>query len=267
VTQEVSTLGLDSWTQNIYWSWLYTLKGVIAPKPEPYPAFMRTQAWTRKDLHTALGSYTELKHDTILYAKQVMAEMGGGGEDMVPHGFVELNPEVYARLYALAQMTRDGLQERSILDPNTQGNLENLMDLLAFLQSASERQLAGETLSDDDYWRIKYFGGELEALTIAAADKETEDNSSRDLSDQKAALVADVATGVGRVLEEAIGQPTYIYVVLPDEPLRIAVGAVYSYYEFIVNPEERMTDETWQAKVESGDTPPHPVWTELFMAP
>ena len=46
-----------------------------------YPAFMRTQAWARKDIHTALGSWTELKHDTILYAKQVMAEMGGGGPE------------------------------------------------------------------------------------------------------------------------------------------------------------------------------------------
>ncbi len=43
-----------------------------------YPPFMQTQAWTRKDLQTSLGSWTELKHDTILYAKQVMAEMGGG---------------------------------------------------------------------------------------------------------------------------------------------------------------------------------------------
>ncbi|NPV87599.1 MAG: DUF3160 domain-containing protein [Anaerolineae bacterium] len=267
ITQEVGSLGLDSWTQNVYWSWLYTLQAVFAPKNESYPNLMRTQAWTRKDLHTALGSYTELKHDTILYAKQVMAEMGGGGEDKVPHGFVELNPEVYARLYALAQMTRDGLQQRNLLDPAVGENLENLIDLLAFLQSASQRQLAGETLSDDDYWRIKYYGGELEALTIAAADKETDDASSRDLSDQKAALVADVATGMGRVLEEAIGQPTYIYVILPDEPLRIAIGAVYSYYEFVVSPEERMTDETWQQKVERGDTPPHPEWTSIFLSP
>jgi hypothetical protein len=26
-----------------------------------------------------LGSYTELKHDTLLYVKQAYAEMGGGG--------------------------------------------------------------------------------------------------------------------------------------------------------------------------------------------
>ena len=81
VRGEVAGLGIDSWTQNLYWSWLYSFQPIIAPKGSAYPPFMQTQAWTRKDLQTALGSWTELKHDTILYAKQVMAEMGGGGPD------------------------------------------------------------------------------------------------------------------------------------------------------------------------------------------
>ncbi len=71
---------------------------------------------------------------------------------------------------------------------------------------------------------------------------------SRDLSDQKAALVADVATGTNDLqtlvaLEEADGQPTPIYVVLPDSPWRVAIGAVYSYYEFTVPASGRLTDE------------------------
>ena len=56
----------------------------LQPKGEQYPAFMQTQAWLHKDMQTALGSWTELKHDTILYAKQVMAEMGGGGPEDAP---------------------------------------------------------------------------------------------------------------------------------------------------------------------------------------
>ncbi len=265
VRLEINALEQDSWTQNLYWSWLYVFQPIIEPKGESYPAFMQTQAWARKDLNTVLGSWTELKHDTILYAKQVMAEMGGGGDDAnPPKGYVEPNPEAYARLNALSRMTYDGLQARGLLGGNTMGNLENLMDLLTFLQSVSERQLAGEPLTTEEYWRLQYYGGELEAITLMAAD--TEDDSSRDLSDQKAALVADVATGMERVLEEAIGQPTHIFVVLPDEPYRIALGAVFTYYEFIVAPSERMTDEEWQGLVESGNTPPLPAWTQSFMA-
>ncbi len=271
VKTEISALGNDSWTQNLYWAWLYSFQPLIAPKGSAYPPFMQTEAWTRKDLQTALGSWTELKHDTILYAKQVMAEMGGGGENVAPpHGYVEPNPEAYARLLALAQMTYDGLDARSLLSDLTRSNLENLISELTFLKNISERELAGEAITDDEYWHIQYWGGILEQFTLAAAD--TTDGMSRDLSDQKAALVADVATGLDpngslAALEEGVGQPTMIYVVLPDSPWRVAAGAVYSYYEFTVPPSGRMTDEAWQALVETGKNPPQPDWTQMFIAP
>jgi hypothetical protein len=273
VRGEIANLQQDSWTQNLYWAWLYAFQPIIEPKDTRYPAFMQTGAWTRKDLNTALGSWTELKHDTILYAKQVLAEMGGGGPQEPPRGYVEPNPEAFARLLALAQMTSDGLSSRNLLTDTTSANLANLIDMLAFLKATAERELNGQPIPDDDYWRIKYFGGELEALTIAASDCEgAAAPDCRDLQDQKAALVADVASGLlpdGSLaaLEEAIGQPTEIYVVLPDEPLRVAVGAVYTYYEFTVPPGGRLTDEQWQAQVESGDTPPAPEWTALFVSP
>jgi hypothetical protein len=273
VQGELAALQEDTWTENVYWSWLYALQSIIEVKDESYPEFMRTQAWTRKDLNTALGSYTELKHDTILYAKQVMAEMGGGGPEEIPKGYIEPNPEAFARLKALAEMTRDGLAERHLLDDAMLSNLENLIDLLGFLKDSSEKLLWGEELTEDDYWRINFIGGELEALTIAAADCEGETWECRDLQDQQAALVADIATGISAdspdlvVLEEAIGQPTPIYVILPDSPHRIGVGAVFTYYEFEVPAGSRMTDEEWQAQVAAGTNPPLPYWTESFMAP
>lgn len=270
VRSEISALGLDSWTQNLYWSWLYALQPLIEPKGSQFPAFMQTQAWTRKDLQTALGSWTELKHDTILYAKQVMAEMGGGGAPEPPHGYVEPNPEAYARLLALAQMTNDGLEARGLLSDLIRVNLANLTSELAFLKDVSERELAGEALTNEEYWHIQYWGGTLEQFTLAAAD--TSDSMSRDLSDQKAALVADVATGLDPqgslvALEEGVGRPTKIYVVLPGSPIRLALGAVYSYYEFTVPSSSRLTDEAWQAMIESGTNPPQPAWTQMFIAP
>ena len=270
VKSQVAALGTDSWTQNLYWSWLYSFQPLIAPKGSAYPPFMQTQAWLRKDLQTALGSWTELKHDTILYAKQVMAEMGGGGPEQIPHGYVEPDPEAYARLLALTQMTEDGLQSRNLLSDLTKGNLDNLVSQLKFLQDISQRELGGGTITDNEYQQIMYWGGTLEQFTLAAAD--TTGADSRDLSDQKAALVADVATGTNDLqtlvaLEEADGQPTIIYVVLPDSPQRIAIGAVYSYYEFSVPSSGRLTDQQWQAQVEAGTNPAQPDWTKMFIAP
>ncbi|HEX5808480.1 MAG TPA: DUF3160 domain-containing protein, partial [Anaerolineales bacterium] len=154
VRKEIASLQTDSWTQNLYWSWLYALQPLLQPKDARYPAFMQTQAWTRKDLHTALGSWTELKHDTILYAKQVIAEMGGGSDQPPPHSYVEPDPEAYARLLALALMTRDGLEQRGLLSDLTRGNLENLTSELEFLLRMSESELSGAEISDDDYWHM-----------------------------------------------------------------------------------------------------------------
>jgi hypothetical protein len=270
VKGEVGSLDKETWTQNLYWSWLYSFFPLIEPKDASFPEFMQTKAWNHKDLATALGSWTELKHDTILYAKQVMAEMGGGGPDEAPpRGWVEPNPEAFARMKALAQMTINGLRARNLTTEWSERHFENLISELGFLQMAAEKELAGEPLTDDDYWHIFYYGGILEQFAIASVD--TDGEMRPDMSNVKAALVADVATGASKdgsgllALTEAIGEPMPIYVVLPDSPWRIGIGAVFSYYEFTVPASERMTDEQWQQKVENGQAPPMPEWTGSFI--
>jgi hypothetical protein len=267
---ELSALEIDSWTQNLYWNWLYALQAIVAPKDAAYPTFMRTQAWARKDLHTALGSWTELKHDTILYAKQVMAELGGGGELPPPiRGYVEPNPEAYARLLALTRMTRAGLEERGLMTDNISFLLYEMEDQAAFLQSIAERELNGGEISTDDYERLKYYGGWLERMTLAAADPQGEGYTSVFSEDEQAALVADVATDPnGQVLEEAIGRIYEIYAVVPDGVggLQIARGGTFSYYEFPWPLNNRLTDEEWRAMVTAGEAPEQPAWTGMFIA-
>jgi len=270
VKSEIAALGLDSWTQNLYWNWLYALQAVVAPKDEAYPPFMRTQAWARKDLHTALGSWTELKHDTILYAKQVMAELGGGGEMPPPiRGYVEPNPEAYARLLALARMTRAGLEERDLLTDHIAFLLSELDDMLTFLQSIAERELSGGEITADEYERLKFYGGWLERMTLAAADPAEGEGYSREFTeDEQAALVADVATDPnGQVLEEAIGRIYEIFIVTPDGVggLQIARGGVFSYYEFPWPINDRLTNEKWRAMVTAGEQPEQPEWTQSFI--
>lgn len=269
VKGQVAALGMDSWTQNLYWTWLYALQPLYTPKGLQYPAFMQTQAWTYKGLQSALGSWTELKHDTILYSKQVMAEMGGGGPENPPKGYVEPDPEAYSRLLSLAQMTLNGLNERNLfLKNNTSlNNLTNLIDELTFLKTIAENELNGLPLTSEQYWQIQYYGGWLESMTIASADLEGELGARGYLEDQKSALVADVATGMDRVLEEGVGYPTLIYVAIPGEEKKLAIGAVYTYYEFQVKPSDRMTDQTWRELLESGNAPQQPEWTSSFIVP
>ena len=83
--REVAAYTAKQWPENVYAGWLHTPKFLIEPKREGYPTFMRSEAWLDKQLNAALGSWAELRHDTILYAKQsVVAECGGGPEEEPP---------------------------------------------------------------------------------------------------------------------------------------------------------------------------------------
>jgi len=265
VRGEIAALEMDSWTQNLYWSWLFALRSMIEVKEGQYPAFMQTRAWLHKDLHTALGSWTELKHDTILYAKQAYAELTAMPPQAPVRGYVEPNPEAYARLAALTRMTLDGLGQRSLLSSEDKDSLEYLETVLLSLKTIAEKELAGESLTNDEYYFIDSYGGVLEGLTIAAADKAEPGGS---LDEEEAAVVADVATdpNSGQVLEEAVGRVFGIYVVVEAEgSLAVAQGGVFSYYEFAWPISDRLTDEAWREMLESGQAPSRPEWTSSFI--
>ncbi|MBN1881745.1 MAG: DUF3160 domain-containing protein [Deltaproteobacteria bacterium] len=264
VKAEIAGLKEDSWTQTIYWAWLYTFLPLLEEKGASYPAFMRNDSWERKDLATAMGSWTELKHDTILYAKQVMAEMGGE-EPPVITGWVEPQPEVYARLLALTRMTRTGLDSRALLTENVSDILDRLDSLLVFLLDVSQKELKGIFLERDEYDRIMYIGGTLEWLTLSAADGEGYAGFFEKID---SALVADVATDAGgSVLEEATGRVFEIYVAVPNGNggLSIARGGVFSYYEFPWPIGDRLTDESWRLMLDEGRQPDRPAWTDTFI--
>ncbi len=81
--------------------------------------------------------------------------------------------------------------------------------------------------------------------------------------------MADVATGSGSVLEEAIGRVFEIYAVVPDGEggLHVAKGGVFSYYEFPRDIREgRLTDEAWREMVAAGEAPDQPEWTASFVS-
>jgi len=264
----ISGLSKETWTQSLYWGWLYSLRTLIGEEREGYPSFMQNAAWIRKELNTFLGSWTELKHDTILYAKQVYAEMGGGIDGIDDRGYVEPNPELYARLASLVAMTREGLLSRDLIGERDQASLDRMETLALKLKTISEKELSNTALTGEEYDLIRSYGGQLEHFWLEALRDEGIDHRSA-LHDRPAALVADVATDPnGRVLEEATGYVFEIFAVVPvDGTLRIAKGGVYSHYEFPWPLNDRLTDKKWHQMLDSGNAPPLPSWTGDFMAP
>ncbi len=254
--------------QNLYWGWLYFIRPLLAEFGTGYPAFMKNRPGSTSHLNAFLGNWTELKHDTILYAKQVYAELGGGApEQKDDRGYVEPNPYVYARLAALTKMTKEGLQLRGLID-TAQTDLLNRLETMALtLKSISEKELNNQTLSDADYEFIRSYGGSLEHLWLDAV-KDLGIESVSQLTEEPAALVADVASDPnGQVLEEGTGRIYPIYVLVPvDGKLRIARGGVYSYYEFAWPINDRLTDEKWRAMINEDKQPALPDWTAEFIA-
>ncbi len=247
----ISQLPIEQWSSNLYWGWMYTLKALIDEYGDGYPAFMQNEAWKKKELITFLGSWTELKHDTILYAKQVYAELGGGpgGAEVDDRGYVEPNPVLYNRLKSLIGLTIDGLERRDLLDSANKENLSRLQTITEKLRDISIKELQQTPLTEDDYEFIRSYGGQLEHFfseTLSASDR---DKPMRELMDaHPTAIVADVATDPnGFVLEEATGLVSAIYVVFPiDGELHIAKGGVFSHYEFPWPMNDRLTDEKWR---------------------
>jgi len=262
--EEFAKLPPEQWVENLYWSWLHSLRPLLEIKGEGYPVFMQNTAWADKDLNTFLGSWTELRHDTILYAKQSYTLKA---TSIMPQpekvkGYVEPQPEVFARLAALAKQMRTGLDGRGLLNAEYRDKLMRLESLLLDLKAMGEKELVGEPLSEKEYETIRNIGGVLENLTTFSVRAKEEITSE---ADERMAIVADVHTDVnsGRVLEEAVGDAFLIYVVVPMEgELVVAQGGVFSYYEFTHPMAERLTDEAWQAMEPKPDLP---IWTKSFI--
>lgn len=266
----------QSWTTSLYSSWLYTLLPVLEEKGEGYPSYMTSEEWSKKALETFAGSFTELKHDTVLYAKQVMAEMGGGPPEVLDdRGYVEPEPQVYARFMMLAQQTAEGLSEFGILSSADSENLSRLEELARRLMVIANKELENETLTDEEYELIRGYGGTLEHLWIEAV-KERTDAEYLDPQEIPASLVTDIATDPnGRVLQIGNAKPAEILVIVPvDGTLRLASGVVYNFYQFTQPINERLTDTEWRQKtgeweVETGgyytdETLTKPWWTESY---
>jgi len=264
------------WSASLYAGWLNTLRPLLTIKGEGYPLFMQGEEWAKKNLECFAGSFTELKHDTILYSKQVMAEMGGGWDrEPDDRGYVEPEPLVYARFENLAVSTAQGLKAYGVLKKADEENLNRLAELANRLYLISLKELREEALTEEEYELIRCYGGNIEHFWYETIkEQNTEEGFSG--RDCPAAVVVDIATNPnGEVLEAATGCPSCIYVVVRvDGKLKIARGSVYSFYQFTWPMEDRLTDEKWRQMIgaqagedgyyERDESIRQPAWTESY---
>jgi hypothetical protein len=264
--KEIDSLPLDAWFQNLYWNWLYVLRSLLGEFDEGYQTFMQTKAWQDKELTTALSSWAELRHDTILYVKQsyTIAELGGAPEEPVV-GYVEPVPEFYARLLTLSKMTNQGLNKlvpkEELEKLKIEDALNRFSEILTRLLEISKKELENKPLTEDEYYFIDNFGAISEGLIKEIAEGEADPDIF------KTTLIADVHTegNTKKVLEEGVGYIKTLIVAykLPQGHILLGVGPVFSYYEFKQPMENRLTDEAWREILKT-NPPLEPEWVKNF---
>ena len=244
------------WFGSLASAWLSVLPTLHGVYGQGYPAYMQSPAFRLKEVQTVLGSYAELKHDTILYAKQLLAEYGEGSDlepPPVPKGFVEPNLEFWNRLRRVVRFARDGLGNVQALRVDVRtGRMARFEEDVAFLAGLAEKEARNAPVTAAEYEKLRTLD-----LTYMAAPYSSQVYYEDE--DRRSGLIADVFTNVkdGRVLYEATGEPYVLLALVANENSpRLVIGLAFNHYEFTGPLGRRETDQTWQARVYEGQGEP-----------
>ncbi len=278
------------WQESLYNGWLDAIRHLSDDlcSQQYAPRAMKTAAWQHKQLQTGLGSWSELRHDNVLYAKQSYT---AGIICEYPSGYVEPYPAVYARL---AQVTAESGRQIGMIDvaallPPEHAGLAidavgrysafftKMSDTFRTLETLARKELAAQPFTAEeqvflqrtvamkgnqgrtcgeppkyDGWYYQLFYGPIEDRT------------------RWAPTVADVHTdpNTNEVLHVAVGDAMFCVIAVDNGSDRgVYVGPVYSYYEFHRPSGSRLTDDDWRAMIRKGEAPKPPAWTTDFRAP
>ena len=158
---DISKLTQTDWFGSMGSAWLYVLGSLTKTYDKTFPAYMQAPAFLDKQIQTSLGSYTELKHDTLLYAKQSYAERGGGGDENPPlppvvKGYVEPNMDFWNRFGQLITQTKEIFSKNNLFgDSQVSARLQNFQDITDFYTSIANQEMQGKAISEADYEKLR----------------------------------------------------------------------------------------------------------------
>ncbi len=283
------------WNRNLYSLWLDCLTELdskVVDRPH-VPQAMQTRTWQMKQLQTQLASWSQLRHDTVLYTKQSYTGMPGCE---YPDGYVEPYPEFYAKVQSLAARAAEliadthyesavATRDQALRDIHHRhwtffttmgshiGQLETLArkELAAESFTDSERQFIARTISHQGRARFgsgsrpTYDGWYTELLYQSLKEEQFTQKSYTKWNTTIVDLHTDPESK--QVLEVGVGDLNLCVIAIDNQDDRMAfVGPVFSYYEFLQPAEQRLTDQEWDRRLRMGKRPSRPPWTESFVA-
>ncbi len=267
----------DFWEQSLYNTWLSAIRELNPPEDKSgYPYFMNTVEWQIEKLNTQLSSWTELRHDNVLYAKQSYT---GGTGCSFPHVYIEPYPGFYEVLYnfstSAANFFSVELNEIELdLKENLTSFYENFGDHMLKLKALSEKELRQEAFSGEDLaylktfvndamasgpsisgWYLDLFYDKMKALDVHTQPTDEDGNEIGN--------VLHVGTGDLNLGVFCAGSPSNSY------QLMAFVGPVLSYHEKVESDWKRLNDEEWGEffgwNAEEGKRPLRPGWAYQYL--
>lgn len=268
----------EFWSASLYTAWLEAIRKLNPPSSRSgFPFFMQTAAWQQEKMNTQLASWAQLRHDTLLYAKQSYT---GGTMCSFPHSYVEPYPEFYRQIGRFAD--RAGAYFGKFPRQGRVGAIQTyfprLKEIMTRLEAISRKELARQPLAADETEFLKNmlfavggsgappFSGWYADLFYDPSDAAKTDYVIADVHTQPTDEFGSV---VGRVLHVGVGMVN-LGVFLADCPSAgyvpmVFVGPVMSYYETITRDFDRLTDERWKDQVAKNTVPDRPDWVNIYL--
>jgi len=248
----------DYWFSTYYTNILYQVKTQAVFENGAGFYFTEKPGWNLKAMNSAHGTWAELRHDTILYAKSSNAERAGGGPDITfrteplpkPVHYIEPNVPFWTTSAIGIQKLYRILEKYDYLDRHMGMTLAGMHDVFVKAAEISRLEADDKEVSATD---IAWIGSVPRLLSRITMYLLSGSDWVNDIDALRMALVADVFTNgeIGLVLETAVGIPFRLYVPLNDKQggKRIAIGYGFSYYEFTQPMSNRLNNEQWKATV------------------
>ncbi|MGC4093785.1 MAG: DUF3160 domain-containing protein [Polyangiaceae bacterium] len=263
----------EYWDESLYTLWLGALRQLsTGPSAAGLPSVARSEPWGRRVLNTQLASWAELRHDTLLYAKQSYT---GIPSCEYPDAYVDPYPEVFDGIVRFAEL---GQQRLSVLqgtefEPSfVLAYLERLSSIAGTLREMALAQRSGQPHSPEALAFINQAVSSMdvsEGCTIVQVptgwyadlffNRDTIQEVDPTIADVHTQPADEAGSPVGKVLHVATGNVRTMVVSIDscDGP-RAYVGPVSSYFEQVTSDFKRLNDEEWAssiAKVSPPDVP------------
>lgn len=267
------------WGKNLYNQWLSSLRAltpVAGGESGPF-SLVSTEAWGRRLLGTQLASWAELRHDTILYAKQ---SYSGGVSCAFPDALVEPNPAFFGKLadfatkgQAVAAAMPAGA---SGMSGKAAGYFALLGTVASTLKGMAEDQAAGTPFSAEQMTFIneavriqRVCGGAVATGWYPRLFFDPGDATDfhPTIADVHTAPTDEAGNLVGNVLHVGTGYARLMVVTANTcEGPKAYVGLASSYFEHLTEGLQRLDDPTWATMLDK--MPPENVpWLAPFIAP